>query len=142
MWGEGDIQLGIGSRKESIPTLCDIRWLSIEGTISAYLGNFGQVHYALGIIKGESTRQSGYDAESYMRSLEQFKFTHTAFVTQHMLAFIQELSVALQATLCDLIEVHESTQELIQRITEIRSGKNTHSKLYAWSVKCASTIDV
>ena len=100
------------------------------------------MHDALGIIKGESTRQSGYDAESYMRSLEQFKFTHTAFVTQHMLAFIQELSVALQTTLCDLIEVHESTQKLIQRITEIRSGKNTHSKLYAWSVKCASTIDV
>ena len=97
MWGEGDIQLGIGSRKESIPTLCDIRWLSREDTISAYLGNFGQVHDALGIIKSESTRQSGYDAESYMRSLEQFKFTHTAFVTQYMLAFIQELSVALQA---------------------------------------------
>ena len=104
--------------------MCDIsRWLSREDTISAFLGNVGQVHDALDIIKGESTRQSGYDAESYMRSLEQFKFTYTAFVTQHMLAFIQELSVALQAALCDLIEVHESTQELIQRITEIRSGK-------------------
>ena len=69
------------------------------------------MHDALCIIKGESTRQSDHDAESYMRSLEQFKFTYTAFVTQHMLAFIQELSVALQATLCDLIEAHKSTQE-------------------------------
>ena len=36
------------------------------------------MHDALDIIKGESTRQSGLDAESYMRSLEQFKFTYTA----------------------------------------------------------------
>ena len=95
------------------------------------------MHDALGIIKGESTRPVRHDAESYMGSLEQFKFTYTAFVTQHMITFIQELSVALQATLCYLIEAHKSTQELIQRITEIRSGKNRHTKLYAWSVKCA-----
>ena len=140
--GEDDIQLGIGSRKEGIPTLCDTRWLSRGDSISAFLANFGQLYDALDTIRSESNGQSSHDAESYLRSLEQFKFIYTAVVTQHMLAFIRPLSVALQATSCDLIEVHESAQELIQTVEAFRSGEHTHTKLYTRAVKCASTIGV
>ena len=140
---EDEIQLQAGSRRQGIPTLCETRWLARGDALSAFLANITQVYDALDEIRSTSTSaQSSNDAQSYMHSMESFKFIYIAVKTQYMLAFIRPLSVSLQSVGCNLVEVFDSAQELISTIQQFRDAAGTHDKLYGRAVTFASKIGV
>ena len=110
---EKDLLLHSNTR-HGLPTLCETRWLSHVDSLSTLLVKYDQVKNALQDIAEESTGQSRSDASAYLKKMSEFSFIILAVIIQHILAFIRQLSVALQSKHCDLVEAYEECQMLIK----------------------------
>ena len=130
-------------RKQSLPTLCDTRWLARVDSISTLLSHLEDVFDAVEEIKSASTAQSASDASSYLQTLSQFSFIYSAVITQYcLLAYLRPLTVALQATDTNLVECHEAVQSIIEILLKKRHDDDTCSMLYNRAVHFASRIEV
>ena len=130
------------SRRQTLPTLSNTRWLSRIDSISTLLVHFENIYDAVSEIKDESTGQSAADASSFLFAMENFEFIIVACLTQYILAFIRPLSVNLQAKSCDLILAYSEARNLIQILSTVRSSATDYNKIYNRAVSIASKIDV
>lgn len=137
-----EMQLQYGAQRHSLPTLSDTRWMARVDSISAFIANFEAVFNALEEVKLSSCPQSSADASSYIHSLGQFSFIYSAIVSQYVLSFIRPLTVALQASDCDLVECHNEAQSLIVVLRALRGDSQKHDMLYNRAVTTASRIEV
>lgn len=117
------------SRRQSLPTLSDTRWLSRVDSISTLLVQYSKIYKSLEDIAAKSTGQSKHDATSYMKSMGEFPYIMCAVMTQYILAHIRPLSVALQSQTCDLVVAHTECQSLIEVMKGERTPE-TFKKLY------------
>lgn len=117
------------SRRQSLPTLSDTRWLSRVDSISTLLVQYSQIYQSMEEIAAQSRGQSKHDANAYVKRMGEFPYIMSAVMTQYILAYIRPLSVALQSKTCDLVYAHTECQSLI---TLMKSERNqeTFKKLY------------
>ena len=109
------------SKRQTLPTLSDTRWLSRVDSISTLLVHYEHIYDALSDIRDESSGQSASDALSYLGSMESFEFIVVACLRQYILAFIRPLSVNLQATDRDLLRAHIEVNNLADILRTVRS---------------------
>ena len=114
------------NRRQGLPTLCEMRWLSRVDSLSTLLVKYDQVKSALDGIATESTGQSRSDACAYAKNMSEFSFLLVAMMTQYILVFVRPLSVSLQSRQCDLVEAYEQCQTLIKTIKGERNKMNFH----------------
>lgn len=129
------------SRRQSLPTLSDTRWLSRVDSLSTLLVNYGQIYDALQDVNDESSGQSAHDATSYMHAMQRFENIVVAVVTQYTLGFVRPLSVSLQGKKCDLLKAHTDAQNIIQVLKQIRCEEK-FEELYNRAIRIAATIEV
>ena len=110
------------NKSQGLPTLCETRWLSRVDSLSTLLVKYDQIKNALEDIFEDSTGQSKSDSRAYLKKMSNFLPILTAVMTQHTLAFVRPLSVALQSRQCDLVEAYEECQTLTKSIKK-QSGE-------------------
>ena len=114
--------LDVGYGRQVLPSLCETRWLARVDTISTLLARYSEVYETLTVIS-ESGGPSASDAHSFQLSMSNFSWILAAVVSQYILAFIQPLSLTLQAKNCDLMKAYEEAQNLTSLLEKQRSGE-------------------
>jgi len=84
------------------------------------LKNFKEVCEAVEEVRNSSSGKSGADADSFLKRLLSFEFIVSAVISHHVLAFTRPLTVALQASNCDLHKAHKMAQRLIKALQDDR----------------------
>ena len=69
--------------RESLPTLCDTRWLSRVDSISTLLANYSKIYEAVAQVKAQSKGKSSHDASGFLHGMEQFQYIISAVLTQY-----------------------------------------------------------
>ena len=96
------------TKNEAVPKLCETRWSARVITLSSFISKYKAIHLALKDIGSESSdADTRTNAISYAKLMESSSFIVALVIAQHILSISQPLSLALQATNCDIVKAYQ-----------------------------------
>ncbi|CAG2255405.1 unnamed protein product [Mytilus edulis] len=125
----------------SVKRLCETRWTARVDTVSSLLANYKSVHAALTKIENVSTSDARTNASGYRCYLEDPECIVAVLVAQFVLSILKPLTLFLQKTDCNMVDVFEESKILLELLQEKRT-EEIFSELFRRGTVIADAIEI
>ena len=127
---------------QGLPVLSDTRWLTRIDSIDCLLKHYRAVCEAVEEVRDSSCGQSASDADAFLKRLLSFEFLASAVICRHVLAYTRPITVALQASNCDLLKAHRMAQRLVKTLEIERTEADKFKDLWQNITEIAASLNM